>query len=80
MSGDFVTWALQALLVIGIGRVWIAIDRNTESLANLREELPKTYVDKLQFEKLETYSHDNVHDLKQKMHALELDAARRGEV
>jgi hypothetical protein len=78
MSGDWVTWALQALLILGIGRVWLAIDKNTESLSNLREELPKTYVDKLAFEKLETYAHDNVHDLKEKVHGLELADARRG--
>jgi hypothetical protein len=68
---------LQALIILSVGRVWYALDKNTESLANLREELPKTYVDKLAHEKLETYTHENVHDLKDKLHGLELAEARR---
>lgn len=46
MTGDWPTWALQFLIVLGMGRVWLAIDKNTDSLAKLREEIPKTYATK----------------------------------
>lgn len=43
MAPDLVTWGLQIVLVLLVARVWIAIDKNTDSLASLREEIPKTY-------------------------------------
>lgn len=46
MTGDWATWALQFLIVLGVGRVWLAIDANTKALADLREDIPKRYATK----------------------------------
>lgn len=46
MTADWATWALQFLILMGVGRVWLALDANTKSLADLREEIPKTYATK----------------------------------
>ncbi len=47
MDASWATWALQFLIVLGVGRVWLAIDNNTKELSDLREEIPKTYATKV---------------------------------
>lgn len=79
MNHEWVTWAFQIVLVILLTRVWLAIDKNTDSISSLREEIPKTYATKREVDKHHADDKDNfrlvedeVHALRNKGHAMEL--------
>lgn len=86
MNHEWVTWAFQILLGLLLTRVWLAIDKNTDSISSLREEIPKTYATKLEVDRHHSDDKDNfrlvedeVHSLRNKLHGVELImAAEKG--
>lgn len=66
MSTEWITWGFQFLLVMGVGRMWFALDKNTESLTQLRELLAKEYMPRDEYERRHGELRESVHELRDK--------------
>ncbi len=51
MQADWVTWALQFVIMLAVSRVWIALDQNTTAITNLRIDIPTNYATKKEIER-----------------------------
>lgn len=75
METQWVTWALQALIVTVL--LWFKqqLDRNTDSVIELREELPKNYVPKAESEIYRKETREAIHDLRMQVHHVAVKVA-----
>lgn len=67
---DWVGWALQFLVVLVMGRLWLAIDNNTKSVSELREVIAKEYLPRAEFDRRNEAFRDSVHTLRDQMQPL----------
>ncbi len=79
MQSDWVTWALQFVLMLAVSRVWIALDENTRAITQLRIDIPTNYATKLEVERHNMRDEDHhvaadlgVRILTDRVHALDL--------
>lgn len=75
METQWVTWALQGLIVAVLMWFKQQLDRNTESITNLREDLPQNYVLKDDSETYRKETREAIHELRNKVQAVEIKAA-----
>lgn len=70
--GTMITWALQGVVALGLMRVLRQQDENTKSLADLREELPKTYTPLPVFDQHRKENREDIHGLRDEFHKHEM--------
>lgn len=75
METQWITWALQALILAVLYWFKQQLDSNTNAVNDLREELPKTYMPRMESEAVRKELRENYHDLRNKVQTLEVKVA-----
>jgi hypothetical protein len=67
MEAQWITWALQGLIVFVL--LWFKqqIDKNTDAVIRISVHLPEKYVDKEEFNRLRDDTDKSIHDLRDKI-------------
>lgn len=67
MDAQWVTWALQALIVAVLYWFKNQLDRNTEAVTKISIHLPEKYVDKAEFNRHRDDTDRSIHDIREKL-------------
>lgn len=64
---DWVTWALQGLLVFLLYQIWRKLDANTDAIIALKELMLDDYLKKSEFETYRKETREAIHGMRNKM-------------